>query len=45
MARKRKARRRNGIAAALKFFKPKTVRPKKGRASYQRKTRYPAAAE
>jgi stalled ribosome alternative rescue factor ArfA len=39
--KKRKIRRRSGIAAALKFFKPKIVRPRKGRASYRRKTKHP----
>jgi len=33
----RKLRKRNGIAAALRFFKPKIVKPKKGKKSYSRK--------
>jgi stalled ribosome alternative rescue factor ArfA len=41
----RKIRRRSGIAAALKFFKPKVVRAKKGRASYRRKAKHSPPAE
>ena len=44
-AKKRKLRKRNGIAAALKFFKPKTVKPRKGNKAYRRKAKHPLAAE
>jgi hypothetical protein len=44
-AGKRKPRKRNGIAAALRFFKPKTVKSKKGAKAYKRKPKYPDAAE
>jgi len=36
---------RNGIAAALKFFKPKIVKPKKGRKAYSRKSKHPPVIE
>ena len=35
--KRRKPNKRNGIAAALKFFKPKIVKPKKGTKAYSRK--------
>jgi stalled ribosome alternative rescue factor ArfA len=41
----RKPRRRNGIAAALRSFKPKIVEPRKGNKAYKRKTKHPAEAE
>jgi hypothetical protein len=40
-----KPRRRSGIAAALRFFKPKTVKPKKGGKAYRRKTKFPPVIE
>jgi len=42
---KRRSRRRNGIAAALKSFKPKIVGPKKGRKAYRRNEKHPKALE
>ena len=42
---KRKSRKRNGIAAALKFFKPKIVKPRKGKKAYRRKSKHPAPIE
>ncbi|MGE3623635.1 MAG: hypothetical protein AB7H77_07185 [Bdellovibrionales bacterium] len=45
MALSRTPRKRNGIAAALRFFKPKTVEPKKGAKAYRRKARFPARSE
>jgi stalled ribosome alternative rescue factor ArfA len=44
-SRKAKPRKRNGIAAALKFFKPKTVRSRKGTKAYRRKSKHPQRAE
>lgn len=44
-AKKPKTRKRNGIAAALKFFKPKTVRPRKGNKAYRRKPKHLLPAE
>jgi stalled ribosome alternative rescue factor ArfA len=35
----RKQRKRNGIAAALKSFIPKIVKPKKGKGSYTRRAK------
>ena len=34
-------RKRSGIAAALKFFKPKIVKAKKGSKAYRRKAKHP----
>jgi len=42
---KPKQRKRNGIAAALKFFKPKVVKPRKGKKAYRRKPRHPQPIE
>jgi stalled ribosome alternative rescue factor ArfA len=33
-------RKRSGIAASLKFFKPKIVKPKKGKKAYRRKPKH-----
>jgi len=44
-AKKRRLRKRNGIAVALKSFKPKTIPPKKGAKAYRRKTKHPDPAE
>jgi stalled ribosome alternative rescue factor ArfA len=43
--RRRKLRKRNGIAAALKFFKPKIVKPRKGNKAYRRKAKHPGTSE
>ncbi len=43
--KKRKPRKRNGIAAALPLFKPKIVRARKGSKSYQRKPRHRLRSE
>lgn len=40
-----KPRKRNGIAAALKFFKPKIVKSKKGGKAYRRKPKHPPDVE
>lgn len=37
----RRPRKRNGIAAALKFFKPKIVESRKGKKAYKRKPKHP----
>jgi len=39
-SRNPRTRKRNGIAAALKFFKPKIVKAKKGIKAYKRKTKH-----
>ena len=44
-AAKRKPRKRNGIAAALRLFKPKIVKPKKGKKAYRRKPKHPLVTE
>jgi stalled ribosome alternative rescue factor ArfA len=44
-AKKRKPVKRNGIAAALKFFTPKIVKSKKGKKAYRRKGKYASLAE
>ena len=44
-ARKRKPGKRNGIAAALKLFKPKIVKPRKGKKAYKRKPKFSASDE
>ncbi|HUY68853.1 MAG TPA: hypothetical protein VMV79_06085 [Alphaproteobacteria bacterium] len=41
----RRPKKRNGIAAALKFFKPKAVKPKKGKKAYKRKPKHPREIE
>jgi hypothetical protein len=43
--KKRKLRKRNGIAVALRLFKPKIVKPRKGRKSYRRKPKHPSEVE
>ena len=40
-----KPRKRDGIAAALKSFKPKIVQPRKGGKAYRRKLKHPKAIE
>jgi stalled ribosome alternative rescue factor ArfA len=44
-ARKSRPRKRNGIAAALRLFKPKIVKARKGKKAYRRKPRFPASGE
>jgi stalled ribosome alternative rescue factor ArfA len=40
-----KPRKRSGIAAALRFFKPKIVKARKGGKAYRRKPKHPPATE
>jgi stalled ribosome alternative rescue factor ArfA len=44
-AKKRKPRKRNGIAATLRLFKPKIVKPRKGHKAYTRKLKHPPVTE
>jgi hypothetical protein len=41
----RKPGKRNGIAAALKFFPPKIVKPRKGTKAYKRRSKHPPRLE
>jgi len=44
-AKKTRPRKRNGIAAALRLFKPKIVKPRKGKKAYKRKLKFLASDE